>query len=261
MINIMNAYWLFVLLLLISVVVSYFISKYIERESYKIKMNNFLPNNKIDISFIYEFFSSFGRSQQTELKKHLENAGFYNSRLYKYYFSAKYGVLSACLTTLYFAPIEFKNKIMLGGVVFCLILVLPDFYLHRRKQAIANTYRNQLPYLIDITAVCLQTGMTIESTSQIDKLFNDALKHSGGFWVRLLDLSKIKRSVSLVHGFDGDNTTTVSITEPLTTTEPVTAIILYNINYDYSPYLWRSELEMVTISRSTIMVLEHVGWE
>lgn len=135
-----------------------------EKKLYHVKSNAFLLVDSIDISFMYDFLSSFGKSQQKDIKEKFEHAGFYHTEIYKYYTSIKYSVIVIlCILIFIFSPSQISMFIFFA-IAFCSVVILPDFYLYRRRISITKMYRQQLPFLIDISVVCIQTGMTIENT-------------------------------------------------------------------------------------------------
>ncbi|PWI35233.1 biotin synthase [Vibrio albus] len=94
-------------------------------------------------------------------------AGFYNLRFAHWFLPAKYflmllgvGVivvlgLKTGMTTLYIGA--------LALVWVVISIIFPDVYLDMRTKALQRHISNQLPYLLDLMGVCVQTGMTIEA--------------------------------------------------------------------------------------------------
>ncbi|MBJ7551483.1 type II secretion system F family protein [Marinomonas ostreistagni] len=111
--------------------------------------------------------SAFSASEQEMQKKFLA-AGFYNQQIAVYYMPAKY--LGLCLGAgiIYWLSIEqnwaLKNLFIYLGVWLVVVLIVPDAYLARRTKNLQTNISIKLPYMIDLLAVCVQTGMTIEAS-------------------------------------------------------------------------------------------------
>ena len=93
-------------------------------------------------------------------------AGFYEAKFAPYYFPFKY--ISALLLLLllwYFgSELLVLNKIMYSMFILIFFIIVPDAYLEFRKKALSAKISRQLPYLIDLLSVCVQTGLTIEAS-------------------------------------------------------------------------------------------------
>ena len=61
---------------------------------------------------------------------------------------------------------EFSNTLLLGASWMIASLILPDMYLRTRSRNLVIRVSNKLPYMIDLLAVCVQTGMTIEAAME-----------------------------------------------------------------------------------------------
>lgn len=114
-----------------------------------------------------QFFSQYIRSDSNEIKKKFVSAGFYHTQLAMFYMPAKYALFLLGAIGLYFyAPLlglDEQITIVLGLVWLVVVLIFPDGFLALRSKALRASLSNKLPYLIDLMAVCVQTGMTIES--------------------------------------------------------------------------------------------------
>ena len=142
-------------------------------------MNNHKGNTLFKIK---RFFTSVGREHQVELKNKLIDAGIYNAQLAKYYLPLKFSILFAVLLFIVFSGSEFENKILFGTLTLISILLIPDGVLALRKKHIVAKTSRQLPYMLDMMAVCIQTGMTIESSlsylsNELDDFDKDLCYH------------------------------------------------------------------------------------
>ncbi|KKD58516.1 biotin synthase, partial [Grimontia sp. AD028] len=77
-----------------------------------------------------------------------------------------FGVASAIVVLAGDAPIqeEILNKVIWLSVLTLVFVIGPDLYLEMRRRALALKITRKLPFLLDLMATCVQTGMTIEST-------------------------------------------------------------------------------------------------
>ena len=95
-------------------------------------------------------------------------AGFYDFKYANLYMPLKYLVLLAGGAGIYWLStwkgLESLTVIafVCGWLVFSIIV--PDAILDSRAKALQAKVSGQLPYLLDLMAVCVQTGMTIESS-------------------------------------------------------------------------------------------------
>ncbi|MFV8439833.1 type II secretion system F family protein [Vibrio owensii] len=107
-------------------------------------------------------------SDQGDIKKKLEDAGFDNLTYARYYMHFKYGFAFIGLGATYFicravhADILIMMASMLTWFIACIIV--PDSYLTSRRKKRQERISKQLPYLLDLMAICVQTGMTLESS-------------------------------------------------------------------------------------------------
>ncbi|MDG3085988.1 type II secretion system F family protein [Vibrio hannami] len=107
-------------------------------------------------------------ASEDDIEAKFTAAGFYNVRWAYLFLPIKYtllamGVLVASL--LYFYSSVVPSNILLGCLFWIIgVIIVPDAYLSIRARRIRERVSGQLPYLLDLMAVCVQTGMTIEST-------------------------------------------------------------------------------------------------
>jgi tight adherence protein C len=95
-------------------------------------------------------------------------AGFYDFKWSHLYIPVKYAVLLCGCIGFYGLSVLLAWQTMLlitmiaGWVI--LILIVPDAYLLLRTKQFARAIAVKLPYLLDLMAVCVQSGMTIEAS-------------------------------------------------------------------------------------------------
>ncbi|WP_407334232.1 type II secretion system F family protein [Enterovibrio sp. 27052020O] len=113
--------------------------------------------------------SGFFSATNTEISEKFIGAGFYNTRFAPYYFLVKYTIGAVGVFIILFSgdkPLleDYQSKIMWLSLLIVLVIIAPDMYLEMRRRALAGKITRQLPYLLDIMGVCVQTGMTVETT-------------------------------------------------------------------------------------------------
>ncbi|UGA54215.1 type II secretion system F family protein [Vibrio sp. VB16] len=112
--------------------------------------------------------SNLVAASDTEIENKFIAAGVYNTRLAYLFVPIKYlllvvGVALAITLGLHFQlePSRYLVWSLIWGVV---AIIVPDGYLAIRTNNIKRKLSSQLPYLLDMMGVCVQTGMTIESS-------------------------------------------------------------------------------------------------
>lgn len=106
-------------------------------------------------------------SEPAEIENRFLAAGIYDSKWSRYYMPLKYSVLllgeAIVLALSYYLAWSQTLLIVLVSVWLVLILIGPDSYLALRAKQLTKSVASKLPYMIDLMAVCVQTGMTIEA--------------------------------------------------------------------------------------------------
>ncbi|GIC75569.1 type II secretion system F family protein [Moritella sp. F3] len=101
-------------------------------------------------------------------KNAFEAAGFYHVSWAEHYLKVKYTLLIIGLCVYYFLlsseSIEITQHVVFVAVWVLICVVIPDLYIDAKTKQLRNKIANKLPYLLDLMAVCIQTGMTIESS-------------------------------------------------------------------------------------------------
>ena len=95
-------------------------------------------------------------------------AGFYNTHFAVYYMPIKYISLFAGGGIIYWLNEQQSWKITDLAVISALwlvaIIIVPDAVLASKAKNLRVKISTKLPYMIDLLAVCVQTGMTIEAS-------------------------------------------------------------------------------------------------
>jgi tight adherence protein C len=121
---------------------------------------------------------SFLFSTNEDIQQKFLAAGFYNTRFAPYFMPVKYTVLVLGSTSLYILGNQLawggEKSIALATSWLVAAIILPDVYLATKAKNLCLKISTQLPYLLDLMAVCVQTGMTIEATmSYLSKEMSD----------------------------------------------------------------------------------------
>ncbi|MDO6498449.1 type II secretion system F family protein [Photobacterium sanguinicancri] len=102
-----------------------------------------------------------------EFEHKLEQAGVYNKGLAIYYLPAKFSVIGITTAICGFQILagiwQLNDAILPFLGVMIAVIIVPDWVLVAKRKAVERNVSRELPYLIDLMAVCVQTGMTLES--------------------------------------------------------------------------------------------------
>lgn len=157
--------WMIFLLSVIGVGIAAVVTQSINKKIIKSNIRHFLDTQKSSaLSQVNHFLANVGRDHQADLEKKLIDAGIYNQQLAKYYLPAKFSTLFIVSLIIAFSNMDITNKGLFGALSLIAILVVPDVFLALRKKSLIKKTSRQLPYMLDMMAVCVQTGMTIEAS-------------------------------------------------------------------------------------------------
>ena len=114
-------------------------------------------------SRVNQFVVRFGKEHRHELEQKFIEAGYYNTEWAKFYFPAKVLVLGLISGLILLGDMTSTNKLLVVIVSLIVVIVVPDTMLQMRRRMLISKTSAQLPYLLDMMSVCVQTGMTIEA--------------------------------------------------------------------------------------------------
>nr|WP_167494613.1 MULTISPECIES: type II secretion system F family protein [Vibrio] len=166
---------IFILLVLLFACVFYFIHKAYREVNRRRMLNKFSlleEKNSEDretdnLDSLIDGLSGSLASSKDEIDKKLDDAGIYNSNISQYYMYVKYGLFIVGAVVFYIVLSNFEvviNQIIaVLAIWFVLCITAPDSYLSMKQKALRRKISNQLPYLLDLMAICIQTGMTMEA--------------------------------------------------------------------------------------------------
>lgn len=150
----------------------YYLWKSVQRRSYLRKYDliesskgNAAENN---IELVFDKLAASFATKEDDIQEKLEDAGINNQFVAKNYMQLKYSVSIAGLAGIYFVSSLFglmtAQWIAAMATWFVVSIILPDSILAYRSKARREKVSGQLPYLLDLMAICVQTGMTLEAT-------------------------------------------------------------------------------------------------
>lgn len=116
------------------------------------------------------FLKGFYSIAQRDIEQVFIRAGIYNHTLPKIYTSLKLLIASTlALVVMVFGELlgldVFSNKLMTAAALFSSVLVIPEVILRSMSQKRISKISAQLPYILDLMSVCMQSGMTIEAST------------------------------------------------------------------------------------------------
>ncbi|WP_028021807.1 type II secretion system F family protein [Enterovibrio calviensis] len=169
----MNSFYTLIFIVLIALGAATALTILLANVKRKSSIEQALDINQMDkvssLANASRLISSFFAASNTEITEKFIGAGIYNTALAPYFFLIKYtvfGVASAIVIMTGDAPIYegIVDKITWLAALTLVVVIGPDLYLEMRRRALALKITRKLPFLLDLMATCVQTGMTIEST-------------------------------------------------------------------------------------------------
>lgn len=151
--------------LIVSAVLAYMLTRYYDNKAKQMKIKSFLEDKKhINISFLHDFLGGFGTKTQREIRDKFEDAGIYNREMLRYYTPIKMIVLFFFSIGILLFVHDTNNMLLSFLFSIVAVIVLPDMYLAWKKKKLIEKNSRQLPYMLDMMSVCIQTGMTLEAS-------------------------------------------------------------------------------------------------
>ncbi|MEZ9578410.1 type II secretion system F family protein [Vibrio sp. 10N.261.55.C5] len=115
-------------------------------------------------SRINSFIVKFGKEHRGELEQKIRDAGIHSHQLAIYYFPFKVLFFCVLLFFVWIMDIAIETKFILAVISLITAVLLPDLILSLKQKAVVRKISINLPYLLDMMSVCVQTGMTIEAS-------------------------------------------------------------------------------------------------
>jgi tight adherence protein C len=152
-------------ILLITAILALGVTHLLALKARELKIKQFLDKkNAINFNWVHEFVGSFGQDQQRELKNKFAEAGIYNSALARYFAPIKYASLLLIIIGVLLSGAPLASIMSYLSLSVVAVLIAPDMFLVHRKKRLIEKNSRQLPYMLDMMSVCVQTGMTLEAT-------------------------------------------------------------------------------------------------
>lgn len=112
-----------------------------------------------------ELLASFTVINSEQVMKKFIKAGFYHFPYPHLYLPAKVAlILLLALVLFLWGSQQLIISLFIFMIALILIIIVPDIYLEKRAKALTHNISGNLSYLLDLMAICVQTGMTIESS-------------------------------------------------------------------------------------------------
>lgn len=151
-------------LIVLFVSLLFLIFESLRAEQRRKKVEDYIGGQTLNSSSrVNRFFVRFGKEHQHELEQKLIEAGYYNTEWARFYFPAKLAVLAVLSVLVLVTDMTASNKLLAVVVSLVAVIVVPDMLLQMRRKMLIGKTSAQLPYLLDMMSVCVQTGMTIEA--------------------------------------------------------------------------------------------------
>ncbi|GAM58825.1 type II/IV secretion system protein tadC [Vibrio ishigakensis] len=151
--------------LMVTAVIAFCITKYLDYKSKQYRIQRLLEGKKqINFSFFHDVLGGVGRGTQREIRDKFEDAGIYNRELLRYYTPMKALLLLVSSISIVMFVHNTNNMLISFMLSLVLVIIVPDMYLALRKKRLVEKNSRQLPYMLDMMSVCIQTGMTLEAS-------------------------------------------------------------------------------------------------
>jgi len=133
-------------------------------------MHRLLQSEQVETEARKKFrlaMNKISAENKQEFEQKLEQAGIYNRGIAIYYLPAKFGVIALSVGIAAFMVMSdswtLEDVLLPVMGILVSVIVVPDMVLASKKRTVERNVGRELPYLIDLMAVCVQTGMTLES--------------------------------------------------------------------------------------------------
>ncbi|WP_161987236.1 type II secretion system F family protein [Vibrio panuliri] len=136
-------------------------------KNYLQKKKNLISLKKSLLELLDTIVPSSIVMNEGEIQEKLINAGYYTFRYPHLYMPIKYIIVILGLIIISIANYNTMELMMLVSVLAIWVvisLIVPDAILDSRIKYYRSRVSRQLPFVIDLLAVCVQTGMTIEAS-------------------------------------------------------------------------------------------------
>lgn len=244
---------LYITLLMLIFFIFIFIVDFFKEKNRCRKIDDFIKiqPKSTRVKFIMSLFD-FNREHRVKLEQRLLDAGYYNKNLAKYYFPIKLSIIFILSGVVFIIDLSILNKIFIIMPIIITIIVLPDMILELRRKALIRKISAELPYLLDLMSVCIQTGMTIEAALNY---LGDELK---SFNKDLSFQIKLTSDSANIHGLE-KALNNLSNRLPTTSVRSFVLTIIQNLQYGTSIAQVLGDLSEDMRKAQIIIIEEKVG--
>ncbi|OIQ25101.1 type II secretion system F family protein [uncultured Vibrio sp.] len=135
------------------------------------KHNRFVAQSKASDTNINRWLKPVSHvfvTTQSDMAVRFTSAGFHNARWAQWFMPMKYGALlvgeAAVAGVCWLSEASLESWIAIAAAWAMVVIALPDIVLNSMAKSRQRRISHQMPYLIDLMAICVQTGMTIEAS-------------------------------------------------------------------------------------------------
>lgn len=129
--------------------------------------NEILTRNENMTNKVERFLPNSVSTNTDDIERKFYSAGFYQFKWANLYMPAKYAAATIGGSSIYwFMSSNTDPKEIIAYICAWLVICIsvPDAILNSRIKTLRDKLSSQLPYLLDLLAMCVHTGMTIESS-------------------------------------------------------------------------------------------------
>lgn len=117
---------------------------------------------------LLEYPEHIFKDKGDEIKNKFIAAGFFNFKYSYLYIPVKFLLMIIGVSIVFFYGealgfLTLNDKLIPIAIIVMFFIFAPDFYLDYRAKKLTQHVSEQLPYVLDLMGVCVQTGMTIEA--------------------------------------------------------------------------------------------------
>lgn len=160
-------------------------NRYLRNKQLQALSGNQQENAKSELGEWLKSKASELNPNEEEVKHKLRQAGWNNMQYVHLFMPIKYSVLmigEMALAIAYFQSLLTETAWVITASLWVVFIILaPDMYLKAKIKARIQRVSGQMPYLLDLMAICVQTGMTVEASlsylAKEMKGFNQDLTH------------------------------------------------------------------------------------
>ncbi|WP_037468950.1 type II secretion system F family protein [Shewanella marina] len=154
-----------ILLVLLSGLIAWQLTLWYRQQAIKAQIKHYLNIEKErPLSRLQTLINQVGDKHQQEFAQQFAEAGFYNFPIARYYLVIKFGLITVMALAVVLSNLTPLIKVCVASASLVAIIIVPNILLDLRKRALITKVSRQLPYMLDMMAVCVQTGMTLEAS-------------------------------------------------------------------------------------------------